>query len=1231
MANVSSNNLTTLYSGSGVSIRPTSAYGNSNVVSLLNAGTDGGNTVTNIVATGNMTIDNITANSNVTADYFIGNFVGNVSNSNYANFAGTAFNVSGSNVTGQVAFAAVANSVAVANVVGIGNIATINLDGNVSNILHGDGSFGPESGNLNANYANFAGTVITNAQPNITSVGTLTGLNVNGNANIFGTLVMSASTTNQNDITGVNNGSNATQRGLRFQGGNVQNPNIATNQPAGAFTMQGGYSTSLTDTGTAWNAIAGGFILNGGVAYTANGQATSGGFSLAAGAATSDLTGRAIGGNITITSGTAISNNNTANSGEITIRSGFSVSNNVSRTGNINLEIGYANGVSGNTVGNINIGTLNVVDAYSPPTSINIGQANTPTVIGGNVSALNANLGNLATANYFSGDGSLLSNINGSNVSNVANANYSNFAGTLINGTSNISFSGSNGNITFTNNGISNVLIGNTTLNPNVITPPLGTLSTTNQVIVGPDQGNFNYPNGTPIRSFTRSDTIWQAMVSKTGPGDLANGALGPNDSLYKFESMGYLDWNAGGTGVENGYVYSTNLLGINEDSNLSSYIQGFPPDNTQRPFGYGYSSTLFQGYANINNHDMNYSYKLYGENIRLSVTDFTSGFVAGQANITLQPTNNGNSVSFVHDFNGNLTIPESFNGNSANITANITAGNINGGNLVSANYLSGDGYLISNLVISGGTQILNGNSNVVVSPNSNVSTSVAGVANVMVVSNTGANVIAFNINNGNVELPTKQFDPIGITVGSNANILLMSNSSFVDVDYGNGQGGGNLRFGKATTYVKARGNSSSIASAAANDVVGRTNYMYYNGTSNVLAVSTQVNATNFNSNANAITTGAQYQIITGNPNGDQGNANALSNQNLYTFDNGGRLSITTGAATGAGSYLALSGYGITAGGNGVQSQAVNFVRYRGNRDANLSVEPNDQLGSFSFLGYNGASLFTARSASLQGIVDSTYVANATAIPTGFKLTSTSSTVQNDNWFYSNANVRFGLVSGGNTTFRTDATVFVNNLDVAGNVANIAGNLNVVQSANITGNLSSGNANLGNLAIANFFSGDGSLLTNITSGNVTGQVANALVAGTVYTNAQPNITSVGTLTDLTVSGNANIGNLKLNRFQETVYAIGSTSGTITPDFNNGSIQTMTLTGNITMNTLGNAIAGRSMTLILTQDGTGGRTLTSSMLFSDGYKTLSGTGGSKDIISVFYDGSSYYAVLSKGYA
>ena len=81
-------------------------------------------------------------------------------------FANVANNVAVANVSGAVAFANVANSVAVANVSGIGNIATVNLDGNVSNVLRGDGTFAGEAGNLNANYANFAGQVTDSNQPN---------------------------------------------------------------------------------------------------------------------------------------------------------------------------------------------------------------------------------------------------------------------------------------------------------------------------------------------------------------------------------------------------------------------------------------------------------------------------------------------------------------------------------------------------------------------------------------------------------------------------------------------------------------------------------------------------------------------------------------------------------------------------------------------------------------------------------------------------------------------------------------------------------------------------------------------------------------------------------------------------------------------------------------------------------------------------------------------------------
>jgi hypothetical protein len=77
---------------------------------------------------------------------------------------------------------------------------------------------------------------------------------------------------------------------------------------------------------------------------------------------------------------------------------------------------------------------------------------------------------------------------------------------------------------------------------------------------------------------------------------------------------------------------------------------------------------------------------------------------------------------------------------------------------------------------------------------------------------------------------------------------------------------------------------------------------------------------------------------------------------------------------------------------------------------------------------------------------------------------------------------------------------------------------------------------------ANYFVGNGSQLTGIVAGNITGQVANALVAGTVYINAQPNITSVGTLTTLTVSGNITSGNANLGNVATANFFVGNGYG-----------------------------------------------------------------------------------------
>jgi hypothetical protein len=103
-------------------------------------------------------------------------------------------------------------------------------------------------------------------------------------------------------------------------------------------------------------------------------------------------------------------------------------------------------------------------------------------------------------------------------------------------------------------------------------------------------------------------------------------------------------------------------------------------------------------------------------------------------------------------------------------------------------------------------------------------------------------------------------------------------------------------------------------------------------------------------------------------------------------------------------------------------------------------------------------------------------------------------------------------------------------------------------------------------------------------------------------------------------------------YNEKVHSLGTTSGTLQLDIANGNVQTVTLNGNITVN--GFAIpqtglpAGSSITLIIDTNGTN-RTLTSSMKFAGGEKTLSTT-DTTDIISIFYDGTNYWASLAKDF-
>jgi hypothetical protein len=107
-----------------------------------------------------------------------------------------------------------------------------------------------------------------------------------------------------------------------------------------------------------------------------------------------------------------------------------------------------------------------------------------------------------------------------------------------------------------------------------------------------------------------------------------------------------------------------------------------------------------------------------------------------------------------------------------------------------------------------------------------------------------------------------------------------------------------------------------------------------------------------------------------------------------------------------------------------------------------------------------------------------------------------------------------------------------------------------------------------------------------------------------------------------------VRNVSLTNYREAIHSLGTTSGTVAPNVANGNVQSITLNGNLTLNALTSPVAGQSVTLIVNTGGTG-RTLTSTMKWAGGEKTLSTT-NTTDIISVFYDGTNYWASLSKDF-
>ena len=143
---------------------------------------------------------------------------------------------------------------------------------------------------------------------------------------------------------------------------------------------------------------------------------------------------------------------------------------------------------------------------------------------------------------------------------------------------------------------------------------------------------------------------------------------------------------------------------------------------------------------------------------------------------------------------------------------------------------------------------------------------------------------------------------------------------------------------------------------------------------------------------------------------------------------------------------------------------------------------------------------------------------------------------------------------------------------------------------------------------------------------------------TLTSTAATNVTLPTTGTLATLAGsealtNKTLTNPTVTNYVETVVAIGNSGTSQTLSLTNGTVQTVTMTGNCTF-TMPTATAGKSFILICTQDGTGSRTAVfTSVKFPSGTAptlTTTATTG-VDILTFVANGTSWFGTAAQAFA
>jgi len=319
------------------------------------------------------------------------------------------------------------------------------------------------------------------------------------------------------------------------------------------------------------------------------------------------------------------------------------------------------------------------------------------------------------------------------------------------------------------------------------------------------------------------------------------------------------LDLVLAGNGVGNVVLSSTTVPSIDSVYDIGSPVRYFDTTYSRYYYGNGAFLTGISGSGNANYSNANVAAYLptYTGNL-VSL----AGPVVTTANVTGGNIRTGGTVSATGNITGANVIAALYTGNTVSVTGNITSANVNlsgnlsiAGNVNSAltvranisgtnvitggnvfgSYFIGNGSQLTGIVVSGGSSINNGNSNVRIGgENANVTVSVNNVSNVAVFTQTGVSVA------GNVTA---------------ANFL--------------GNITGNLTVSGANTEVLFNNNG----------VVGTANAFTFNSATSVLSVNGNVVAGNFVGNGQALTS------VMADRGGDSNNWNTLIQMGVYTVN----------------------------------------------------------------------------------------------------------------------------------------------------------------------------------------------------------------------------------------------------------------------------------------------------------------------------------------------------------